>query len=228
VCRAHRNVLDLLSAQLPLPWLIATWSAAVALFGLIALHAAWFRLKNPADLNVFLGACVAVLMLWQIKAGIEPGLSLHLLGATALTLMLRPLFALLALAIVVGSAALWSGQYAAFAANWLLLGALPVTASWLTHRAVGRWLPPHLFVYLFLNAFAGAAIAMLVVGAGATLVSLGMGLYSVDHLLNDYLPVYLLMAWGEAFLTGMLVTLMVVWKPGWVATFSDERYLSPK
>jgi uncharacterized membrane protein len=55
-----------------------------------------------------------------------------------------------------------------------------------------------------------------------------MGLYSADHLLKEYLPVYLLMAWGEAFLTGMLVTLMVVWKPAWVATFSDERYLSPK
>jgi hypothetical protein len=177
--------LDLLSAQIPLPWLIATWSAAVALFGLIALHAAWFRLKNPADLNVFLGACVAVLMLWQIKAGIEPGLSLHLLGATALTLMLRPLFALLALAIVVGSVALWSGQYAAFAANWVRRSFRSRQAGSSTARSGATAAAS--VRHLFLNAFAGAAIAMLVVGAGP-LVSIGMGLYSADHLLKEYLP----------------------------------------
>jgi uncharacterized membrane protein len=36
------------------------------------------------------------------------------------------------------------------------------------------------------------------------------------------------MAWGEAFTTGALVTLMVVWKPEWIATFSDQRYLAPR
>jgi len=33
------------------------------------------------------------------------------------------------------------------------------------------------------------------------------------------------MGWSEAFISGMLVTVMVVWRPQWVATFSDERYL---
>ena len=35
----------------------------------------------------------------------------------------------------------------------------------------------------------------------------------------------MLLAWGEAFATGMLVTLMVVYKPEWVSTFDDARYL---
>jgi uncharacterized membrane protein len=30
---------------------------------------------------------------------------------------------------------------------------------------------------------------------------------------------------GEAMLTGMLVTLAVVYRPQWVATFDDERYI---
>jgi uncharacterized membrane protein len=83
-------------------------------------------------------------------------------------------------------------------------------------------------VYFFLNAFANGAISMLAVGAAAALVSSGMGLYRGEYLLNEYLPFYLLMAWGEAFTTGALVTLMVVWKPEWIATFSDQRYLAPR
>jgi uncharacterized membrane protein len=36
------------------------------------------------------------------------------------------------------------------------------------------------------------------------------------------------MAWSEAFATGMLITLMVVYRPAWVATFDDRRYLLGK
>ena len=220
--------MDLLSIQIPPAWLIGTWAIALALFALIALRAFWPLFTDPRDLNVFLGACLTVFLLWRIKAGVQPGLSLHLLGATALTLMFRPLLAMFASAIVAASVALWTGQYAALAANWLIMGALPVTVSWLVHRAISRWLPPHLFVYFFLNAFANGAISMLAVGAAAALVSSGMGLYRSEYLLNEYLPFYLLMAWGEAFTTGALVTLMVVWKPEWIATFSDQRYLAPR
>jgi uncharacterized membrane protein len=45
---------------------------------------------------------------------------------------------------------------------------------------------------------------------------------------GGYLPFYILMAWGEAFMTGAAVTLIVVWKPQWIATFNDERYLLGK
>ncbi len=34
-----------------------------------------------------------------------------------------------------------------------------------------------------------------------------------------------LMAWGEAFTTGMLVAIFVAFKPQWLASWSDERYL---
>jgi uncharacterized membrane protein len=33
------------------------------------------------------------------------------------------------------------------------------------------------------------------------------------------------MAWAEAFTTGAALTLMVVYRPDWVATFDDARYL---
>jgi uncharacterized membrane protein len=33
---------------------------------------------------------------------------------------------------------------------------------------------------------------------------------------------------GVATLTGMLITLLVVYRPSWVATFDDRRYLRDK
>ena len=218
--------MDLLSTQIPATWLVATWVAAAALLVLIALRAFWPLFADPQDRTVFLGACITVFLLWRIRAGVLPGLSLHLLGATALTLMFRPLLALLATAVVAAGAALATRQHAAFALNWLIMGAFPVMVSWITHRAVTRWLPANPFVYFFLNAFANAAFSMLAVGALASLVVLALGLYPAAYLVNEYLPFYLLMAWGEAFLTGALVTLMVVWKPEWIATFNDARYLA--
>ena len=34
-----------------------------------------------------------------------------------------------------------------------------------------------------------------------------------------------LMAWGDAFLTGMFAAIFVAFVPQWLATWSDERYL---
>ena len=36
---------------------------------------------------------------------------------------------------------------------------------------------------------------------------------------------YVLLAFAEAWLTGALITLMVVYLPHWVGTFDDRRYL---
>src|SRR5512143_2012817 len=47
----------------------------------------WRRLAEPVRLNLFLGATVAVLALWQIRTGVKPGLAFHLYGISAMTLM---------------------------------------------------------------------------------------------------------------------------------------------
>ena len=44
---------------------------------------------------------------------------------------------------------------------------------------------------------------------------------------ESFLPYGLLLAWGEAFLTGLLTAIFVVYEPRWMATFDDARYLRP-
>lgn len=218
--------MNLISAHMPSPWLGLFWLATLALAALMARRAQWSMLGDKANLNVFLGATVAVLGLWLIKAGIKPGLNFHLLGATALTLMFRPLFALLALGLVTLAITLWQGEYAAFAANWLVMGALPVGVSWAIYRLVDGRLPNHFFIYIFFNAFFGAALAIMAVGLTSTTYLAVSGAYPWSYLLEEHLPYFLLIAWGEAFATGMMVTMLVVWRPEWVATFDDRRYLN--
>ncbi len=218
--------MNIVSDLIPDALAIALW----LIFGLAALwhvrHCRWHMLKDRDNLNVFLGASVAVLALWLIRTGIKPGLNFHLLGATALTLMFRPAFALLALALVTALLALWDGQYKAYPANLMLMGGVPVLVSWGIYRLVDSRLPNHMFIYIFLNAFFGAAAAVSAVGLASTAFAAAIGAYSMEYLLREYLPYYLLMAWSEAFVTGMVVTLLVVYRPQWVATFDDRRYLN--
>ena len=220
--------MNLVSANIPTPWLWMLWSLAALLAAVIVRRGGWRMLRDSANLNVFLAATVAVLGLWLIKTGIKPGLNFHLLGATALTLMFRPLFALFAIGLITAALSLWHGEYAAFAANWLIMGAVPVGVSWGLFRLIDGKLPNHFFIYVFLNAFFGAALAIIAVGLASTGFAALSGAYPLAYLVEEYLPYYLLIAWSEAFATGMLITMMVVYKPEWVATFDDRRYLLNK
>jgi uncharacterized membrane protein len=207
-------------------WYWAALPVVAALLVQAAFRAPWRRLSDSAKLNVFLGTVVSLVLLWSIRTGIRPGLGFHLLGATACTLTFGPRLALMAMTLVMlGAAASGSLQWWSLPLNIVLMGAVPVAVSWVTLRAVERWLPPHLFVYLFVAGFFGGAAAMLATGLAASVLLGAAGVYSFDYLAAEYAPWFLLMAWAEAFTTGAAVTLMVVYRPDWVATFDDARYL---
>lgn len=220
------NFPDLL---LPSGWY---WTGSALLVPLLvwALRTApWRRLKDASQLNLWLGTCVVLMALWSIKTGIKPGLNFHLLGATAMTLMFGPQLAILGIIIVLTAVTLagmsgWQG----YGWNALIMGAVPVAVSYGMYWLADRKLPNHLFVYIFLNAFFGAALAMAATGLGATLLLLWSGAYPAAYLFHDYLPYFILMAWSEAVSTGMAITMMVVYTPQWVGTFDDARYLRHK
>ena len=220
--------MNLISAHIPALWLWLLWPLAGLAFYGIWRQARWRMLADRDNLNVFAAACIVVLMLWSIKAGIRPGLDFHLLGATVLTLMFGPWFALFGIGLVLAVVTLFNGQFAAYPANLLIMAALPIGLSWAIYRVVDRKLPNHLFIYVFLNGFFGSALAVSAVGLASTSFDALAGAYPLNYLLENYLPFYLLMAWSEAFATGMLITILVVYKPEWVSTFDDRRYLHGK
>jgi uncharacterized membrane protein len=169
------------------------------------------------------------MLLWQITAGIQPGLNFHFLGATLFTLMAGPRLALAGLTLVLLGTTAWNGGgWQSFGLNGLTMAAGPVAVSYALFRLIDTRLPNNFFVYVFLTAFAGAGVAVAAVGVAATSLLAGAGAYPSGQLFELYLPYYLLLAWSEALFTGMTITLLVVYKPEWVSTFDDGRYLRDK
>lgn len=207
--------------------------AATVLFILLlakAVHGApWRQFRNRELLHVFLGSCVFLLLIWSLKAGIKPGFTFHLLGATLFTLMYGWEIALIAIALVLSGSAL-SGfiEWQAYAVNALVMGAIPVLFSYAVLRLAVWYLPHHFFVYVLVNAFfcAGLAMALTVLTASLLLVTLGP--YSFEVVRRDYLAFLPFMIFGEGFMTGMLITGMALMKPEWLRTFDDRRYLAGK
>lgn len=214
---------------IPLGWQWANNALALALLAYAVLKAPWRHLAAPNLQHVFLGSIVVLMVIWSVKAGIRPGLNIHLLGATVLCLMFRWQLALVALAVViVAVTAFGMAGWLALGTNFLLMAAIPVLFSYNLFRLVDSKLPNHLIIYIFGCGFLCAGLTISLCGLTAVLALSGMQAYPGDYLFSNYLPYFILIAWSEALLTGMAVTLMTAFRPQWLLTFSDQRYLKTK
>jgi uncharacterized membrane protein len=133
-------------------------------------------------------------------------------------------FALWAMACV--SVAAWlsgAGVWLGPVLDFLVCGALPVLWMQFQHVWVQRRLPNHVFVYVFVTAFFGGALTALL-----SQVARAVMLWSMDGAtlaVDNYLIAAPLMMFGEAFFTGGTLAILVVYRPQWVASFDDARYL---
>ncbi|HXH04464.1 MAG TPA: energy-coupling factor ABC transporter permease [Candidatus Competibacteraceae bacterium] len=208
------------------PWLVASWLLWLGLLALAALRAPWRRLRDAHQQHVFLGAVVALLVLWSFQAGVRPGLGFHFLGTTVFSLMFGWPLALIGTALTATAlAAAGQGAWAMLAADGLLLAALPVTLAHHIQRQVQRRLPRHVFIYIFLCGFLGAIVsAGLTVLALVAALTLG-GAYPFARIAEEYLPFLPLYLFPEGLLNGMLTTVFVGLRPQWLCTFDEVRYL---
>lgn len=218
--------MNITAAMLPADWYLLGHFGLLGVLGWIVRTMRWRDLIGRAQAHHFLGACVALFALWQLHPPALGGIELHLLGATALTLMVGPHLAILGLALVLGGlVAAGQMEPAAYSINALLLAVVPALLSWGVLRFAERVLPRNIFVYIFASAFFGAALAMGLSGSSM----LGLVVTFADPTQSSFalqmLPYCLFLAFAEATLTGMVITILVVYRPEWVGTFDDDRYL---
>lgn len=197
-----------------------------------SLHCCWAwpfggRRGGADSLNLWLGNCVVLVLMWSMKAGVQPGLNFHLLGAMLMTLEFGPALALLGMVVVLTGVTLngavgWQG----FGLNALLMGAVPVACSYLTWWFGNRCLPKNLFVFIFANGFFGAGLSVLATGIAASLLLGAADIYPLAVLAENYLPYFVLLGFSEAWLAGMVLTLMLVYRLAWISTFDEARYLA--
>lgn len=210
-------------------WYWTAWAVWVPLFVRSVWRAPWRRLADSTQLNVWLGMIVVLTLVWSLKAGVKPGLDLHMLGATLFTLSFGPHLAFVGLCLVAAGIMLnGAADLFPFAANALMTAGVGVGLSQLSYRVFSRIFPRHFFVYIFANGFFGAALTIIGVGLCSTLLLAVAGAYQFEYLMGEYLPYFLLLAFSEAWLSGMVITLFVVYRPDWVGTFEDSRYLAGK
>jgi uncharacterized membrane protein len=213
------------------PWLV--WASNLLFFLFLAAAvrlAPWRELyRRPEKQHVFLGAVVALLSIWGIKAGISPGLGFHHLGATLFTLMFGWPLAVIGLALTMAASLfLQASDWASLGINGLLSIVIPISASYAILKLSHRHLPDNFFVYIFVCAFFGAAVAIAASRVCAISLLASINAYPVEKLAEESLQYLPLFMFPEAFVTGMLITIFVVYRADWVATFDDERYLRGK
>jgi uncharacterized membrane protein len=184
----------------------------------------WGPLRDPALRSAWVPALVLLTFLWAAQAVLPVAFPAQLSGACLLVLMFGwPLAVLTLLPVAAAGAWLAGGGWpqAVQAAAWQ--GILPATLALLIGLATRRWLPKHIFNYILARAFVGTALA--VSGAGALRLHVSPPAPGADFaalLVADWL-----VASGEAFITGALAAIFIAYRPEWLLTYSDRRYLPP-
>lgn len=207
-------------------WYALGWGAFVLVLALSAWRAPWRRLQDSASLNLWLGNCVILMLLWSMKAGVQPGLNFHLLGAMLLTLEFGPALAMLGITVVLAGITLNGAVgWQAFGLNALLMGAVPVACGYGLWRLGDRCLPKNPFVFIFTNGFFASALTIIASGLASSLLLAAAGAYPAAVLSEDYLPYFVLLGFSEAWLGGMVLTLMVVYRPMWLSAYDENSYL---
>lgn len=183
------------------------------------------RWRDRRYLNLAALCALAVLALWRIRAGIYEGLDLHFLGLTVMTLMFGWRSALVLASLAQGALLILGVDEWHNAAGLFWLGvALPVLTSfgWLT--LCHNLLPRNLWIYVFVGAFFNGVLTFVV-------RTTGLGLwYSTQYdwtlVMDNYLILIPLFIFPEAMLNGFSTTMMVVYKPDWLATWNEREYLT--
>jgi uncharacterized membrane protein len=212
-------------AMATLPGVIAALLSLAAL-GLALRGIEWSRLRDVEAQSVFFALLLLSICARLGRIELQPGLDLHLFGASAAALMLGWRFALLLQAAVIAIVALlWQRYWLSPALDFLFTGLLPVLLTTALLDFAQKRMPAHLFVYLLFNAFFAGALSVGCAQLGKLMLLLALSGYDLGTLAENFLLTVPALMFPEGFATGALLTLAVSYRPRWVATFDDDSYL---
>jgi uncharacterized membrane protein len=204
--------MTLLHADAPFALAVFGWLVAVA----AVAQAAWtvrrsFLPTAPAQ-HAWLAAIVTVSLLWALHVRSPVGLDFGLLGSACVALVFGRARAVLGLmAALVLYTALDAGSWFNIGINGVVLALVPAWLATALQRQIEQRLPKNLFVFIIGNG--------LFVTLAATVCASALG---------DHLAYSLLLAWGEALISGMLFSALVVFTPQCVLTYRQDLYLPPR
>ncbi len=216
-----------LTAELfPTGWYLLFNLIYLVTLGYALRTAPWALLKEDTGLQHRLGfSLVLLVLIWSLRAGVDQGLGIHFFMVTALHLVFGWRLALLVVTlgqlgmVVVGQEA-WQGV----GLNAVTSGLAPILTTWLVWQWQERKQLYNPFVFIFLVAFGGAILSVLVSGLVMTAAFTWSGVYSLAEVKESFWLFVPLIALPEGVLNGMIIAGLVVFKPEWVALFDEDKY----
>lgn len=213
----------------------AEWFSSAAIITAWLLLAALLSVCAKRAFHAFAAhrsaTALAVLILstaWLLNAapddGQLAGMSYHLLAVNLVGLMLGAPAALWLGALLLLPYLWFFGDWTVYPVNALALLVPPLVVNVLFRRLVDA-LPANLFIFIFVNGFIGSAAGILFTGLVLVAVLDWTGAFASGVLWSTALPVFILIAWAEAFLSGITTAIFVALRPQWLNTFDDNRYL---
>ncbi len=176
---------------------------------------------------VWFSSMALLLVVWAMKAGITPGLSVRFLLMTALTLMHGWHLAVVAGALVLAVlSSLGMAEWSLYGPNLLCMAVLPALFTAWFHEQVHARLPHNYFIYFFITTFLGAALAFNLAGLVRVALMAASGTLAATHAGPEYFAILPLMSFGEAVVNGTIIGMAVVYRPKWVMSFDDRLYLA--
>ena len=216
---------ELLSA----PVFVGASAFAALAVGLCVAVRPWRGWLEDAERRaVWLASLVLLGAVWSLHAGFVPGLSQRFLLVTAFVLLHGWALTILGATLVLAAlSAAGIADWASFGPNLLCMAVVPALFAGRLHEIVHRRLPRNYFVYFFVGVFLGSALAWNVAALARGLLLALSGQPSMSAQVGeDYLALLPLMTFGEAFLNGLLIATVVVYRPRWIMSFDDGAYLA--
>jgi len=195
----------------------------LAALGVSAALRPWRMLRGPLGAP-WVASWVLLSLLWVLPQNLPAGISIQLSGACLLVLMFGWPLAMIELVLI--ALAVWLfGQlgWTAVLSQLVWIGLVPATLALALGEVLRCALPPHPFIYVLGRAFIGTALCLFLAG-----VAYEFAHHLIDGVaMEQALVARWLMAWGDAFITGMLVAIFVAFRPQWLATYADHIWLLP-
>jgi len=78
---------------------------------------------------------------------------------------------------------------------------------------------------VFVNAFLVGALSILLVGVASAWIQHLSGVQPGGTIVDNFVLILPLLMFGEGFINGGAMSLLVAYRPRWVATFHDHWYI---
>ncbi|ABM25362.1 MULTISPECIES: energy-coupling factor ABC transporter permease [Shewanella] len=213
------------------------WSMSLAQVIALALLVLWVYIIWPKEelqqvakdkglQRRLLLTLVVINALWLLNASIQLSLHLHFLGIVTCLLLFGWRLATVSLLLPCAFFSLFVlKQPGVFGAFGLFAIAIPLFLSFMLYSRSYHLFPKHIFVFIFVGAFINAGLSTVFHQFSWAIWLWFSADYNWELLVDNYLILIPLLAFPEALLNGMAVTLLVVYQPQWLFDYSDREYL---